>query len=75
MDKTDFLAIMNLALTDLKVVEPETVGVVMLALHKAPDGSLTVQFGSNIDQGLVAEALYALRDGDLKAHRHKRKIT
>jgi len=75
MDKTDFLAIMNLALTDCKVVEPEMVGIIMLGIHKTPDGSLTVQFGSNIDQGLVAEALYSLMDGDLKAHRHKRKIT
>ena len=73
MDKTDFLAIMNLALTDCKVIEPEIVGLMMVALTRTPEGSLTVQFGSNVDQGLVAEALYAL--GDFKAHRHKRKIT
>lgn len=75
MDKTDFLTIMNLALTDCKVVEPEMVGLMMVALTRTPEGSLTVQFGSNVDQGLVAEALYALMDGDLRAHRHKRKIT
>jgi hypothetical protein len=75
MDKTDFLAVMDLALTDLRVVEPETIGIVMLALHKTADGTLHAQFGSNVDHGLVAEALYSLMDGDLRAHRHKRKIT
>jgi len=75
MDKTDFMAIMNLALTDLRVVDPDTVGVVMLTLHRTESGALHVQFGSNVDQGLVAEVLYALMDEDLRAHRPKRKIT
>lgn len=74
MDKVDFMSIMDLALTDMKVVEPGMIGVIMLGVHKTPDGHLTVQFGSNIDHGLVAAALYALMDDEMSLHRGKRKI-
>lgn len=71
MDRADFTAIMDLALTDLKVVEPKTLGIAMIALYRAPDGGLGAQIGSNIGPGMLA-ALHKLMDDAVPDKRRTR---
>ena len=67
MDKTDFMNIMRLADADVKVVDPEAIGIALMVVHRCSrSGDIQVQIGSNIPEEALLEAV-------LDDLRHKRK--
>jgi hypothetical protein len=57
MHKTDFLNIMQLTDADVRVVDPDVVGIALVVIHRNPRGELELQIGSNISEDLILETL------------------
>jgi hypothetical protein len=66
MDKTDFLSIMQLANADVKVIDPDTVGIALVVVHRNVHGELEVQIGSNIPEEALFEAVLDASRGNVK---------
>jgi hypothetical protein len=66
MDKTDFMNIMQLAHADVKVVDPDAIGIALMVVHRTASGDIQLQIGSNIPEEALLEAV-------LDDLRHKRK--
>jgi hypothetical protein len=62
MDRHDFINIMELAFTDAKTIDPETLGIAMIVLHRTPDGDVGAQIGSNMGGAGLLAMLHDLMD-------------
>ena len=68
MDKSDFMNIMQLTDADVRVVDPDALGIALLVMHRTKSGELQMQIGSNITDDIVFESFF-----DLLIDHHKRK--
>jgi hypothetical protein len=68
MDKSDFMNIMQLAEADVRVVDPDALGIAMMVMHRTKSGELQLQIGANVPDEIVFESLF-----DLVIDHHKRK--
>jgi hypothetical protein len=68
MDKSDFMNIMQLTEADVRVVDPDVLGIALLMIQRTKSGELQLQIGANVPDDIVFESLF-----DLLIDHHKRK--
>ena len=66
MDRSDFMNIMQLTDADVRVADPDIVGIALVVVHRSRSGELQLQIGSNIPEDALFEALFDMARGDIK---------